>query len=170
MRINKGLFQKNKAGIYELNQDIIIPKGDVLLLLQDVNTGELIEDYYKNLVTTAGKVSMAAALRGDTSSNKGIITYCAVGTGTNAPALADTDLQTELDRKLVGVRSNSSNAAIFQTFFNTSEANGTLREAGLFGDDATDTADSGTMFTRTAINRTKNSSQTLLIYWSITIG
>ena len=157
-------------GIYR-QSEIIVPTGKVHIEIRDAKTGKLkFEDLVNNMFVTAGKNSIADALRGTSESNKGIITYCALGTGTNAPALVDTDLQTELVRKLVSVRSVSGNVATFQTFFTTSEGNGTLREAGLFGDDATATANSGTLFCRASINRTKTSSDTLTLSWAVTIG
>ena len=54
-------------------------------------------------------------------------------------------------------------------FFNTSEANAALKEIGLFGDDATVTADTGTLFARAAIDKTKTSSETLTIDWDVEI-
>src|SRR3990167_10760703 len=149
----------------------IVPVGKVLIEIRDAKTGKLkFEQLVNNMFVTAGKNSMADALRGTIANTKGIITYCALGTGSTAPALADTTLQTELVRKLVSVRSVSGNVATFQTFFTTSEGNGTLREAGLFGDDASSTVDSGTLFARVAINRTKTSNDTLTLTWTITIG
>ena len=156
--------------IYIPQYDIIIPKGKILIVQQDVRTGHIIRDLVENMVVTAGKNSIADALRGTTENNKGIITYCVVGAGITAPALGDTALQTETFRKLVSVRGVDGKTAYFQTFFTTSEANGTLREAGLFGDDASGTADSGTLFCRAAINRTKSSNDTLTLYWYVTIG
>lgn len=156
---------------FEKVNDIIVPKGRVQIILHDALTGKIKEiQNYNNMFVTAGKNSMAAALMGTIANTKGIITYCALGTGSTAPALANTALQTELFRKLVSVRSVSTNQALFETFFTTSEANGTLREAGLFGDDASGTANSGTLFCRTAINRTKTTGDTLTLRWTVTIG
>lgn len=162
-------FKQNN--IYRLSDGLIPPQGSIQVILRDGKTGKVKEvQQYKNLFVTAGKNSLADGLRGTTANDKGIITYCALGTGVTTPALADTDLQTELFRKEVSVRSVTNNAALFETFFSTSEANGTLKEAGLFGDDATDSADSGTLFCRSAINRTKTSSDTLTLRWTVTIG
>lgn len=151
--------------------DIIIPKGACALILRDGKTGKVkAVDLIKNTFVTAGKNSIAAALKGTTDNNQGIITYCAVGTSVVAAQLTDTGLTTEIFRKQISVRSVSGNVATFQTFFTISEGNGTLREAGLFGDAATDTANSGTLFSKLAINRTKTSSDTLTMSWDITIG
>lgn len=151
--------------------DIIIPKGACALILRDGATGKIkAVDFVENMIVTAGKNSMASALKGTTDNNQGIITYCAVGTSAVAPALGDTALTTEIFRKLVSVRSVSGKVATFQTFFTTSEANGTLREAGLFGDAATAGASTGTLFSKLAINRVKSASDTLTMSWDITIG
>lgn len=154
----------------KLENDIIVPSGKVLTILHNVKTGKITRELDNNMVVTAGKNSMASALMGTTANNQGIITYCALGTGITAPAAGNTTLQTEIYRKLISVRSVSGNVATFQTFYTTSEAIGTLREAGLFGDLADGTANSGTLFCRVAINRVKTSSDTLTLLWSVTIG
>lgn len=143
----------------------------VLVELRDAKTGKLkSSDLIKNTFCTVGKNAIADALRGTETNNRGIITWCAVGTDATAPDVADTTLGAELFRKLVSVRSVAANVAQFQTFFTTAEANGSLREAGLFGDDASATTDSGTLFSKLAINRTKTSGDTLTLTWSITVG
>lgn len=160
-----------KNGLYQMDDKILTPTGMIKITLRDAKTGRIKDvSIVKNMFVTAGKNSLADSLRGTTANNKGIITYTALGTGITAPALADTTLQTELGRKLISVRSVSANVATFQTYFGTSEVNGTLREAGLFGDDASATANSGTLFCRAAINRTKTSSDTLTLSWAVTIG
>lgn len=151
-------------------KDTVIPKGKVLIQLQNVKTGKIRQYLVNNLVTDAGKAAMAAGLSGETANNKGIITYCALGTDGTAPDPADTTLGAELFRKQVSVRSVDGNIATFQTFFTTAEAIGTLLEAGLFGDDASGTTDSGTLFCKVAINRVKTANDTLTLSWSVTIG
>ena len=144
--------------------------GKVEIILTNVKTGKIRYQKTHNLVTTVGKASIADGIRGVETNNKGIITYCALGTDATAPEASNTTLGGELFRKLVSVRSATANVALFETFFTTEEANGSLKEAGLFGDDASATADSGTLFCHTAINRTKTSSDTLTLRWSLTIG
>ena len=157
--------------LYIPNTDILVPTGGVVLTLKDAKTGRIKSvDVVENTVVTTGKVSMAQALRGLTADNRGIITYCAVGTGGTASDETDTLLETELFRKEVSVRSDSGQNAVFQTFYSTGEANGSLLEAGLFGDDATVSADTGTLFARVTISRTKSSSDTLTLRWTVTIG
>lgn len=146
-------------------------KGELTLVIRDALTGKIkTEDHFTNMFVTAGKVSLAAGFAGTTDNNQGIPTYCAVGTSVVAPALTDVKLTTEIFRKLISARSSSSNVATFTTFYTIAEANGTLREAGLFGDIASGTADSGTLFCKAAINRSKSASDTLTLTWAVTIG
>ncbi len=145
--------------------------GEVLVEIHDAKTGKLkSSQLYKNLVVTAAKASIADALRGNQTNGAGQITYCAVGTSVTAPALSDVALVAEIARKLVSIRSAAGAVATFKTFFNQSEANGVLKEAGLFGGLATGTLDSGTLFCRTNINRTKTTSDTLTLTWRVTVG
>jgi hypothetical protein len=152
------------------NSDTIKLKGSVIITIQDAKTGRIKSvDKLDNMVVTLGKIGIASGLMGDTT--KGYITYCAVGTSTTAPALTDTALIAELARKLISTREVNSNSAVFTTYFGTSEANGTLREAGLFGDStASLTANSGRLYCRLAISRTKSSADTLTISWTLTVG
>ena len=129
---------------------------------------EIIEVH--NVGCSTGMHSLASRMAG---ANKGQVTYLALGTGANtggdAPDISDTTLVTELIRKQISVRSSSGDTAYFRVFFNTSEANNTLTEIGLFGDDATVTADSGTLFARAVIDKTKTDSETLTIDWELSI-
>lgn len=158
---------QNHNGLLIPPTDIIVPKGKVLITIQNVLTGKITQGLTDNMVVTLGKNAIAAGLF---DSSRGMITYCALGTSAVAPALSDTNLVAEIARKQVSVPSVSSNVATFTTFFTTSEAVGTLREAGLFGETASTIPGSGTLFCRTAINRVKSSNDTLTLQWSVTIG
>jgi len=154
------------------NQKIRI-QYNVTATFRDAVTGKITKQFKAhNLSVSAGLASIAARLMGSDipANKKGTITYCGVGTGTDAPAAGDTTLQTELTRKQVSQRSLAVNVAKFRTYFNTTEANGTLKECGLFGDDATAVADSGTLFCRLAINKTKTSGETLTLDWEVTVA
>lgn len=148
-------------------------KINVIGTFRDAKTGKITHQFKKhNLAVNTGLYSIAARLAGlDIPANKkGTITYCALGTGTTAPAAGDTTLETEIFRKQVSVRSSTLGVARFRTFFNTSEANDTLKELGLFGDDASATADSGTLFCRLAIDRVKTSAETLTLDWEVSVA
>lgn len=164
----KDFFIPKMPDGFEQLGDIIVPTGAIQMVIHDGITKKIKSvEYYKNMFVTAGKNSLAASFYDDT---KGMITYHANGTSVVAPDLTDTSLVAELFRKLISVRSVSNNIFTAQTFFTTSESNGTIREMGLFGDSASATANTGTLFCRAAVNRTKSSSETLTTSWAITIG
>lgn len=145
--------------------------GQVIVEIHDAATGKLkSRDIIKNMVVTAGKQSIARLLSGDTTNGNGVITFAAVGTGTALPTAGDIKLQTELTRKQVSIRNIIGKIASFKTFFNQDEANGVLREIGLFGGLATTTSDSGTLFARLNISRTKSSNDTLSIEHQIALN
>lgn len=146
----------------------ILMKGKVKIQLKNSET-EVIEydsGWIDNVCPTVGRTALAEILVGNnTKSNPGKITYCAVGTGSTTPAITGIKLATELARTSSIVSSNVDNTVTIQGFFLKSEANGVLTEVGLFGEDATATADSGTMFQWITLspNVTKANTQTLLV-------
>lgn len=146
-------------------------KGEIILTFTNVKTGKVRRYSYKNMILTFMHNAIAQRMAGQAA---GDITYLAVGTGTTAPVESDTKLQTEIARKLISVRQYSGNVFIATTYFTTSEANGTLREAALYGNGvgrvATTTPDSGQIYTRVAINRTKSPADTLTVEYRVTIG
>jgi hypothetical protein len=146
-------------------------QGQCAVELHDAKTNRLISrQIIKNLFVMSGRSSVASLLAGRTMNGVGQITYCAVGTGSNAPALNDTRLQTELFRKEVSLRSASSGIAVFRTFFNSNQANDVLLEAGLFGDAATGSSGSGTLYARLPLSFTKTSDLTLTLTWLVGVG
>ena len=146
-------------------------KGRVTLTLTDVKTGRKDVQVRDNLVVTLAKTAIAAKLSGDASiANRSEITFGAIGSGTTTPTLGDTTLGTETFRKILATRTFSGNQATLRLFLSTSEGNGTIEEFALFGEDASVSVDSGTMFNRVLVNRVKTSSNTLSIEVVLTIN
>ena len=145
--------------------------GRVRFILTDVKTGAVeVGPWVKNIVPLSGRTAIARRLVNAASlANEGIITYGAVGTGITVPVAADTTLATELARKLASTRTNTDNTIIVRIFFTTAEANGSLKEFGLFGEAASATANSGTLFQRVLIDKVKDSNMTLTVESEITI-
>ncbi len=144
---------------------------NVVATLRDALTGE-IKQIIKthNIIPTVGRAAMASWLSSASPSPATIrINYCAVGTGTNAPANADTTLQTETYRNTIASETNANNICYFTGFFSATETSGTFREAALFIA-GTGTVNTGTLFSRVAINITKTTSDTLTLDWTVTLS
>lgn len=133
--------------------------------LRDAKTGEIrqVEQAY-NVVTDVGIRLMMDRLGGLTGTVYNAISYGAVGTGNTAAATTDVVLGAEVERS-PSTYNRSANTATLSVFFNTGEANSTLKEVGFFGGAATDTVNTGTLFDRIvfATPITKTSAYTLTI-------
>lgn len=102
------------------------------------------EETVHNLIVTAG-LGLAAAALGDIGTG---ITHCAIGTSTDAVAIGDTTLTTEVARKVATTRTQSGAVLTVSTFYTAAESTYSIEEVGMFGtSDATTSADSGTLFT-----------------------
>lgn len=99
----------------------------------------------RNLVVNAGHNLVASVLAGNVSSSL-MFTYHAIGTGTTTPAYGDTTLTTETARNPIVTKTVSSNYILMRTFFVKSICSVFLKEAGVFGNAATATPGSGTMY------------------------
>ena len=123
-----------------------------------------------NLVVTLGK-TLICDLLAKTSGVTGL-NYFAIGTGSTAVALTDTVLDNEVFRDTYTKVTVTSNNINVQYYLASGDANGnSLVEAGLFGDDATGVADSGTLFARvthSVINKT--ASVAVTYSWDITFN
>lgn len=145
-------------------------KGRFKLTLKDFNDNIIQEVEKENLVVTAGKQGFAKIINSE-SGFSGVPNYCAVGTGTNTPAVTDTQLQTELAREVLtpGTTSTRIGAEVdFEFYFGPTEANGNIKEVGVFVD-GTATANSGTLFDRTLVDITKTSDNSLTIAFALTV-
>lgn len=144
-------------------------KGIIECVIRDARTGKIKRvHYYENLVTQVALNMIADRLAG--GSNNCDITYGAVGTNATVPVIGNTTLGTESARKAVSTIASSTSQVNVVTFFGASEANATLTEFGLFGEAASGTVDTGTMFNHAVISETKTSSETLTITSTITIS
>jgi len=123
---------------------------------------------YSNLVCTVGKDTIVNRWCG-VETKSGILTYLALGSNTDAPNAADTTLGTEVYRKLLTTRTKNGTTCETSTFIPTGEGNGTHKEVGLFGDDATSAADSGTLYTHAAIDEEKVDGVCVTIDYDIEI-
>jgi len=150
-------------------KELVSLKGIWKFTLRDVVTGAVRVLEYENLIPTVGRQQIAKALSGGTSTAAEIkINYTSLGSGLTAPANGDTQLQTEVFRKLVASGTFSSNQLFITAFYTAAEAVGTHKEAGLHIN-GTASANSGILFSRVAINVIKAATETLTIDYTVTI-
>ena len=156
--------------------------GVITLSLYDEG-GELVESRTnKNLVTTAGLAALAAALNwsgiSDQAANLGLNApyslapvYGAVGTGTLPVTSIDTVLTAEVARGTVSQASAGNGQTAWSFFFGSSQAVGTISEAGAFAG-ASITPGSGILIDHVLINPPlpKTAAQTMTMQVSFTLA
>ncbi len=96
------------------------------------------------------------------------IQYFAVGTGSGTPTANDTQLFTEYYRQAISSYTISGNQLLLTTTFTSAVGNTTYTECGAFGNGATSTANSGTLFAHAPYSFTKTSSEALTNLYTIT--
>jgi hypothetical protein len=146
-------------------QEYFSLKGSVHVQLFDKDGVLKQEHENHNLVVTVGKNYLAAWVAAASQSGY-FMQYMSVGTGTNAPNLTDTGLQTPLPTVVAGTITSSGaiwqNVATFAPGVNT----GAITEAGLFS-----AVSSGTMFARQVFSvYNKGAGDTLIITWTVTFS
>lgn len=154
-------------------KDTIKIKGIWTFKIHDAATGELKRTIVKkNLIPTVGKTAFACQMAGSATKDVGDNKYVACGSNTTAPALSDTQLGTEVVRKAISSSSYALGVASIAVFFAATEATGTHREFGLFGDGnattASAAANSGILYSHVAANVTVSATETLTITFEIT--
>ena len=140
-------------------QDGIALTGKLTISLND----EIVQET-KNLVVTAGKEWVAARMK-DTST---VMTHLGIGTGSNAAAVGDTDLQTSVTRELLSTAGGTVAGAIitFACTYPAGTGTGAITEAGIFN-----ASSSGTMLARTVFTVVnKGALDSMTISWAVTIS
>ena len=126
-----------------------------------------------NLITTLAKELIARMLAEESGYDTGI-TYLAIGTGTTAPAITDTQLTTETARKTVATPVyRVSNRLQFRGYFPSADCNVAVKELGLFGHStASAAANSGVIFNHAllAYDNSGGSPSDLTFYVVISLG
>ena len=96
-----------------------------------------------NLIVTAGK-QMAADMLIDVVTTG--LTWHAIGTGATTPAAGDTTLTTESTRLAFASRTRAGAVISLSVFYLAAQCTYNIKEAGVFGDAASSTPGSGTLF------------------------
>lgn len=116
-------------GVNESNDDLRVKGSFEGLLLRGNGDVECVRK--DNLIVDVGFKFVADALC-LVSSRPSVLSHIAVGSGTTAPAAAQTALTTEMLRKAAAYSYNASTKVVtLTTTFNAGEATGAITEAGI---------------------------------------
>lgn len=116
----------------------------------------------ENLITTVGRNAIIERL--DSSPATGQPSHMAIGTGTNAAAVGDTTLQTELDRNALTSNTSSANVLTMVGDWAAGDGTGAITEAGVLN-----AASNGTLYSRAVFSViNKAAGDTLQITWTYT--
>lgn len=119
---------------------------------------------YRNIACNAGRTAILNYLALTTATSTAGVQYFAVGNGSSVtPASGDTQLAAEVFRKALSSTTISGNSVDLSSVFLSTDtgSNTTYTEAGIFGNGATGTANSGTLYAHASYNYTKSSSVNL---------
>jgi hypothetical protein len=153
-----------------MQYETIKMKGVWVFTLENIHTGAFRQIRYENIIPTVARTAIANWLSNASPSPASIrINKTALGTGVTAPANGDTQLETETYRKDIASETNSDNVAYFTAFYTAPEVSGTFKEAGMFMNGSAG-ANTGTLFSRVAIDITKTTSESLTVDYEITIS
>lgn len=139
-------------------------KGNVSVKLKG-SDGKIKQEVKKNnLIVNVGRDGIADQLLASPSINKP--SHMQLGSGSTAPTLGDTELESPIgSRKAIGATRNS-NTVTFNAAFGAGEATGAITEAGLFN-----ASSGGAMYARIVFDViNKGNDDTLELDWSWTIG
>ena len=152
-----------------LFDEVLHIRGRLKVEIHDARRGDpgpVIATYeIDNLIVTTGLNLVRDLMAGDSVN---ALTHFAVGTGTTAPVVGNTTLETEVLRDVITQFVDTSGQLDVKYFLSSLQANGnTLGEAGIFN-----AASSGTMFNRALLSPTivKTSALAVTFTWSITIA
>ncbi len=116
----------------------------------------------KNILTTSGRTEILTYLSSTAANTPAFAQQFALGTGTiNQVSPGDSLLQGEIFRAAPNTATITGTQLDLATLIGSTQAVGTLTNAGLFGISATSTTNSGTLMTHTLLNNfSKASGQT----------
>ena len=135
------------------------------LVIQKYNEqNELIySEEFPNLVVTTGKSYLATRMHSNSADPIG---YMAIGTTATTVDTTQTTLLNETARVALSNHETSGTGAAFTAVFGPGVGIGSIVEAGLFT-----ASSSGTMLARTTFPViTKDSGETVSIYWVVSVG
>lgn len=128
------------------------------------STGNLIKDFtVNNLVVNSGISFITSRMY---SSAENTMSHMAIGGAYGTPVPSETTLGSEIARVALTSTTVVGNSIVFVAEFGVGVGTGIIQEAGIFN-----AASSGTMLNRVSFGSVnKNSSDTIVITWTLTLG
>lgn len=140
--------------------------GTVRLELKNKRGETISQHFVHNLVTTAGKNFVVRKIDNDSED----VGFIAIGSGTTAATVSDTDIETLLSKQAVAftsIDSINTNEILFTASFEENEGTGTVNEVALFSDSTPQK-----LLCRAVLDTPFDKSATdyLTVTWKIKIG
>lgn len=153
------------SGPVPVEEGALVIQGLVDLVLRD-QYGHIKERRQQvvNLIVNNGRYGIADQLLASPTITKP--THMGIGTGSTAPAVGDSALQTEVGTRVTVTKSRANNVVTLVGSFGAGNGTGAITEAGIFT-----ASTGGTLYSRitfSVIN--KGSNDTLELTWTWTIG
>jgi hypothetical protein len=109
-------------------QEIVTLRGELLAILRGPD-GRVRERVRRsNLIVTVGKNHMADQM---SDSGETAMSHLAIGTGTTAPVVGNTTLETEIARAALDSKTQNNNVVTYIATFGAGVGTGAITEAGL---------------------------------------
>lgn len=97
------------------------------------------------------------------------INYLAIGDSSAPPQMTDTKLGNEIIRIPITGKTQDTQSAIYEVFFDRNDANFEWKEIALFAG-GTAAKGSGTMVAKAAANESKDNKRTVTVTWEIRLN
>jgi len=149
-----------------MNEEISV-QGIVRFDVYDIDGNHTRTIEKNNLVTSAGKNYFVKKIIDEPSVVESSIAEIAVGDGSTAPTVTDTDLESETGRVEIDSISASTNVGEFVSQLPIGVATGTIQEAALYTSD-----DPEILISRIVLSSpfNKGANETITISWRFKIG
>ncbi len=122
-------------------------------------------DVFENQIMTAARTQVLTYIGSSTGNTTGFAKYLAIGTGAiQAPNPNDTTLATETFRKAQAANTVQGTQVDVNFALVAADANVTMTNCGLFGNTATATLGSGTLYTKALFSYTKGNYSIAIDY------
>jgi hypothetical protein len=112
----------------EALQERVQARGELLFVLRGPNGRVRARVRRRNLIVTVGKNHMADQM---SDSGETAMSHIAIGTGTTAPVVGNTTLETEVARAALDSKTQNNNVVTYVATFGAGVGTGAITESGI---------------------------------------